>query len=530
MVKIGKFHLKALKISLYFFVITFGIIILVDLIINIVLGWQFSHFHFTGLLLFALLSSGIIYYLLSRELFVKKQFTNLILEEEKKFQLLFENANDAILLLKEQFIIDCNLKACEIFNCGKYDLIGSSFLELSSNSKNFNTVLELIKKSSSKPQHCEWEYCRSDKLPFFAEVTLNQLNISGFHFIQVTIRDVSELKKSQKAFSQSEEKFKMIFNSVSDGMIIFNDKDEVLEVNQTVLDRYGLTREEFDRLPANMKFPPKLIETINSHLKELEHQDSILFEVENVIARDLVLHLEMRIRMITFEGQKAYVAVARDISRRKIHQMEIYNAVIQAEEMERSRIAKELHDGVSPILSTAKLYAQSLADCTNEELRSNIISKIETTVNESIQSISEISNKLSPHILQNFGLSPAIQSYVDKINDLKKGRINFSANWQGRMEENLEVTLYRVVIELINNSLKHSGAGDIQILINKSRGIRLIYSDNGIGLNIRETLNLKKGMGLFNMINRVQSLHGTIDFFSEPGKGFKAIIVFNEEL
>lgn len=532
MVKIGNYPLKALKISLYFLGFTFVIICLANLLlVNFFEKFSYNPiYHFIELIVFAVLVSATLFLLLSRDYFVKKQMADLFLEEEKKFQLFFENANDAILLLKEQYVIDCNLKACEIFGCNKYELLGKSFISLSRESENIENILGLIKNSSSKPQQFEWKYLMKNKTPFYAEVSLNQISIAGVHFIQVIIRDISELKLSQLAFSNSEEKFKMIFNSISDGMIIFTEDDEILEVNDTILSRYGLTREQFNELPAEAKFPPAIVKAVNSHIPELQSQESISFEVENVITREKVMHLEMRVKKIDYDGRKAFVAVARDISQRKVHQMEIYNAVIQAEEIERSRIAKELHDGVSPILSTAKLYAQSLHDCSNEELKTNILSKIELTINESIQSISEISNKLSPHILQNFGVTAAVGSFVDKINDLRKVKINLVTDWNGRLEENIEVTLYRVIIELINNSLKHSEADDIQILIRKDRAIRLIFSDNGKGCNIKEAMGRKKGMGLFNMINRVKSLNGTIDYFSEPGKGFKAIVNFNENI
>jgi PAS domain S-box-containing protein len=477
-------------------------------------------------MIFAIFISGIIYVLFSREFFVKKQFADLFREEEKKFQLLFENANEAILLIKEQFIIDCNLKSCEIFNCSKYDLVGKSFLKLSAESKNVETILEFIKQSGSKPQRFEWRYNRIDKVPFYAEVTLNQIDISGFHFIQVFIKDISDLKESQKAVTESEEKFKMIFNSVSDGILIFTENNDILEVNDTVLRRYQLSHDEFMALPKNNKLPSFIIDSVNQHLPELETQETVSFEIENQeFARNFLL--EMRIKKIEFEGKKAFIAVGRDISQRKLNQMAVYNAVVSAEELERSRVAKELHDGVSPILSTAKLYSQSLRDCTNEDLKQSILAKIEKTIDESIQSISEISNNLSPHILQNFGLIAAVQSFVNKIQELKNTEISIYTDWNGRLEEKIEVTLYRVVIELINNSLKHSEAGNIQVHFKMDRGIRMIYSDNGKGFNIKETLGQKKGMGLFNIINRVKSLNGTIDYFSEPGKGFKVIVVFN---
>lgn len=529
MTKFGKYHFNALKISLYFFGIISVIILLVNIILYLLFEGQEFQFkiHLIEHLLFSLSTSGVIFILLTKDFFVKSRFSEIIEDEEKKYKFLFENAHDAILLIKDQFIIDCNLKSCEIFNCEKGELIGKSFLKLSEESKNVQKLVELIKLSSSQPQHFEWKYHKKDKESFDAEVTLNQVDVSGFHFIQVFIKDISELKRSQKAKHESEEKFKTIFNSVSDGMIIFTEDHKILEVNETVLRRYGLPKEEFMNLPVDHKFPGSIIDSVQKFLPELNNQEIITFEIEKVETSEEIIPLEMRIKKIRFEGQNAFIAVGRDITRRRMHQMATFNAVIEAEEKERSRVAKELHDGVSPILSTAKLYAQSLSDCYNLALKANILSKIESTIEESILSISEISNNLSPHVLQNFGLTAAVQSFVDKIIELKKIDIQFVYNWNHRLENNVEVTLYRVINELINNSLKHSEADRIIVNLNKKDNkLKLIYTDNGNGFDIQEATLKKKGMGLFNMVNRVKSLDGIINYYSEAGEGVKVVVIF----
>ncbi|HEX3010228.1 MAG TPA: PAS domain-containing protein, partial [Bacteroidales bacterium] len=363
--------------------------------------------HFLEHIIFSLFVSGVIYILLSKDYFVRNKFQAIIREEELKYQILFKNANDAILLIKDHYIIDCNLKSCEIFNCEKEYLVGKSLLNFSSESKNAERLLEYIKLSSSKPQHFEWKYSRNEEKSFDAEVTLNQVDMSGTLFIQVFIKDVTELRKSQRAFTDSEGKFKSIFNSVNDGIIIFTNNHRVLEVNDVVLRRYHLTKEEFIQLPPDNKFSKAIVSSINHYLPELELHDEILFEVEEVVTPEKTLLLEMRLRKLNYGGEAAYIVVGRDISQRKYNQMSQYNAVIQAEEQERSRVAKELHDGISPVLSTAKLYVQSIEDCKSDELKERVMSKIESTIEESIVGISEISNKLSPHILQNFGITAA---------------------------------------------------------------------------------------------------------------------------
>ena len=140
---------------------------------------------------------------------------------------------------------------------------------------------------------------------------------------------------------------------------------------------------------------------------------------------------------------------------------ENYDVDIEAEEKERSRVAKELHDGVSPIMSAVKLYVQSVWDCQDSDLRRTILEKVGGTIDEAIISLSEISNNLSPHVLENFGLGIALKSFIEKIEDARKIKFNVSINFENRLPVNVEVTLYRVIVELINNSLNNIGRDPI---------------------------------------------------------------------
>jgi PAS domain S-box-containing protein len=221
-----------------------------------------------------------------------------------------------------------------------------------------------------------------------------------------------------------------------------------------------------------------------------------------------------------------------DITERKHNQQIIYNAVIHAEEEERGRVAKDLHDGVLPVLSTLKLYLQSLYDSKEKNLRAMLMDKVNDTINDAFSSIKEISNNLSPHILHNFGLISALQTFIDRITEIKKIKIELDHNFKKRFNENTETTLYRVVIELINNTIKHAMASSISITLNKEKNIHLHYEDDGKGFDYMQVIKSKKGMGLFNMRNRIESINGEVYITSSPGKGMKVniLIPLNGEL
>ena len=205
----------------------------------------------------------------------------------------------------------------------------------------------------------------------------------------------------------------------------------------------------------------------------------------------------------------------------------VLNAIINTEENERRRFAKDLHDGLGPILSTIKMSLSSLAERISDTSGIVILNNTNHLINEAINTIKDISNNLSPHVLSNFGLASAISAFTSKINQTKTIEIDFKSNMENqRFENDKEVVIYRAVCELINNAIRHSGASRIEIELNKhEKFITLQFYDNGRGFDI-STLSKEdsKGMGLSNIETRVKTVEGVFILESIPGKGTSALI------
>jgi signal transduction histidine kinase len=205
----------------------------------------------------------------------------------------------------------------------------------------------------------------------------------------------------------------------------------------------------------------------------------------------------------------------------------VLNAIIQTEEIERKRFAKDLHDGLGPILSTVKLSVSKLSEMDQDESHKEVLRNTDYLINEAIKSIKEISDNLSPHMLKNIGLASAVKNFTNRIMGPKVPDIIFDSNLYGRrFNENVEVLLYRVICELINNSIKHANARNIEVLLNQQDDTILItYSDDGIGFDVNEVIHGSvKGRGYSNMISRIRSIKGTVDIESQPDYGMRAIV------
>ncbi len=210
---------------------------------------------------------------------------------------------------------------------------------------------------------------------------------------------------------------------------------------------------------------------------------------------------------------------------RKESEAKLLTAIISTEERERRNFSKEIHDGLGPVLSSAKMTVSAIDKTNVSEQNIQLLNKVENLVDNAIVTTREISNKLTPHILERYGLKKAIDTFVRNTVSQETIEMNISTNLGNkRYGNNIEAILYRICCELINNTLKYASAKNVSVLLTDNNdSIELKYDDDGIGFDIS---NIEDGMGLTNIKSRVKSLNGTIEIITSPNKGFYACIKF----
>jgi signal transduction histidine kinase len=204
----------------------------------------------------------------------------------------------------------------------------------------------------------------------------------------------------------------------------------------------------------------------------------------------------------------------------------VLSAIINTEENERQRFAKDLHDGLGPLLSNLKMSVSTLENISEREEMNEILENMKTVAQEAISSIKEVSNNLSPHILENFGLQKAIEVFIKPIGPgcNLAFKINSTIH-EERFAYNIEIILYRVLTELINNTVKHANATKVTIdLIKKENFLHIRYNDDGKGSKVMRDTEPIAGLGLANIQSRLKTLNGTVIFTSKPRNGFTAEI------
>jgi len=253
--------------------------------------------------------------------------------------------------------------------------------------------------------------------------------------------------------------------------------------------------------------------------------EGVVYEVELVNSWISVL-TSVVITLAIIYIKRIFNLIKKTDTSRLIIERKILSAIIRTEESERKRFAKDIHDGLGPLLSNLKMSVSTLENIEDRKEMTEILTNMKTVANEAILGLKEISNNLSPHILENYGLIKAVENLVKTTEVNCKISIILSTNIKDeRFAYNTEIVLFRIISELINNTIKHAHASKIEISINKiAEKLFINFKDNGVGMDLKIEKTDFFGMGLENILSRIKTLNGEIDIISEPKNGFCANI------
>lgn len=223
------------------------------------------------------------------------------------------------------------------------------------------------------------------------------------------------------------------------------------------------------------------------------------------------------------------------IKEQKIHELEqehkllATQLVLEGEETERRRMARDLHDGLGGLLSGVKLSLSNMKG--NFILPNESVKDFDRTLDmldTSIKELRRVAQNMMPEALIKFGLKDALADFCESLNEANPMNIRFQFIGEfKRIDHKIEIGAYRIIQELINNALKHSEASELIIqMIQEANRLCLVVQDNGKGFNTNAT-NQEKGIGLSSIKSRVDSLNGRLDIHSEIGNGSEFNIEFN---
>jgi two-component system NarL family sensor kinase len=271
----------------------------------------------------------------------------------------------------------------------------------------------------------------------------------------------------------------------------------------------------------------KQIEELNTKYQTVKNEQ-IIEQQHNRIVRQNFLFLglaglALMIGLLSWSQYKRYkLRKETQLKTEIMKQQELATkAVIEAEEEERQRIARDLHDGVGQMMSAAKMNLSAFESEIkfNSEDQKRSFEKIIHLVDDSCKEVRHVSHNMMPNVLLKNNLASAIHDFIDKIDKKALDIHLYTEGLDKRLDSNTETVLYRVIQECVNNVIKHSAATtlDISIVCDKD-GINATIEDNGKGFDTTDKEKFE-GIGLKNILTRVEYLKGTVEFDSTPGRG-----------
>lgn len=200
--------------------------------------------------------------------------------------------------------------------------------------------------------------------------------------------------------------------------------------------------------------------------------------------------------------------------------LELTQAIIDGEEQERTRLAKELHDGIGGLMSMLKLQFTNFKKSHTAIEENNEYNSALELLNTTSQDIRKISHALMPSALERLGLIDALEQFCTQVQHSSNIEIDFQYyNLEARLPQRLELLTYRIVQELLNNILKYAEAKEVIVQLSKNENtISMTVEDDGKGFDVA-TIKNKDGIGLNSMQKRVELLGGKMDIDAAPGKG-----------
>ncbi len=283
-------------------------------------------------------------------------------------------------------------------------------------------------------------------------------------------------------------------------------------------DIYDLNKE---RVVADLRFQyereadqAKLLVQKNEILRKTTQRNIYFFTGLGIIALSIFLIIVIRLT----------ARKNRIISEQKIRQLEeekkllAARFLVEGQEEERKRIATELHDGLGVLLSATKLQFTSIKDPT--PANKPLIEKATQFLEQATSDVRKISHNMMPGLLTKLGLCEALEDLFEKLEDTEgMDALCEIKGARERLPENKEIMIYRIVQELVNNTLKHANAKKIRLKINVMPAkLDIHFSDDGKGFDVDKML-AQKSIGLQSIFSRVKFLDGTVSIDSGAGKG-----------
>lgn len=425
----------------------------------------------------------------------------------------------------------------------------------------YKRVRDIFYKNLVKgePAQVDAKFRRKDGLMFDGQITLSALDPSNPRKGTIaTVSDISRRKLAESALRENEEKHKRLYeesiraqeiyrsllNSCADAIVIYDTKGRAKYVSDSFTTMFGWTMEEVEA--KQIPYVPESEREVTVTRVEEVLREGIAgsdFETKRLTKDGGILDVSISAsRYHDHEGKPAgMLVILRDITERKQaeealaqseKQLRLLSAqLLTAQEKERKRVARELHDGIGQSLTAIKFRLENAIKQTSQSIDRVNVESLEAmipVIQDAIEEVRRISMDLRPSILDDLGILVTITWFCREFQSIYSAiRIEKQISLEeNEVPEPLKIVIFRILQEALNNVAKHSEADFVRIFLEKKgESIELSITDNGVGFDrdrVFSAENGGRGFGLASMKERAESFGGT--FYIEGGGGGRTVI------
>ena len=314
-----------------------------------------------------------------------------------------------------------------------------------------------------------------------------------------------------------------VIKSLPYGIMIIDIEGSIMNCNELALKNLGLNPTTSEAIHRNVF---EYLDEFPVFKKVLENR--LIKDQKAFDLRSIFFH-EKHLRIQGNGLPNGMVLTIEDVTQRKKQARINLNAVLEGQENERRRLAREIHDGVGPVMSIIKLHLDAVKS-ELKEVPEPVMKKINSMselIHEVSESIRDISHDLMPSALTDFGLVAALENLCRKANESEKIHVRFyHSGMKNQPDSQIALSIFRITQELLNNAFKYSDAQTITIqLIRHPESIILMVEDDGTGFDKSElNLLLEKGIGIRNIQTRTAAVCGLFNLDTQKGRGVLATL------
>jgi PAS domain S-box-containing protein len=350
--------------------------------------------------------------------------------------------------------------------------------------------------------------------------------------LKVTIEDAYNVYLFKKHNKGLLDKYKKIFEESSDAIFVVDHNGKLIDFNKASIDLLNYSRHQLSNIAYQYLIEDeKGLDTIINELKnkkivenfEMKLTDSVGNKVDCLVSITPVNN---------DNGNVVYYGMIKNITKQKKVNNEFIRTIINSQEKERDEFSVDLHDNISQQLASINFYIQTLQNFKDlpEKTTSEKLLETNTLLNNVLDEIRELCYKIMPRTLVGFSFADSIRDFCRRI-ELKE-RLTFNIDIDKSfpdVDKSMVITLFRVIQEFIDNSVKHSRANCITIKAEYvDKEIIVLLQDNGLGFSVKNFLDLNSA-GLKNMKSRIESYNGEMRLdSSHEGTSCKIIIPFQK--